>query len=93
VAREDLRYLLVNETLAQMNGAPVEGHNGRTGLGVQPPQASWGSILASADDHIRRAWWIAFFPGMALFATVVACNFVGEAARDALDPAAGPDGR
>jgi peptide/nickel transport system permease protein len=59
------------------------------GLGVQPPQASWGSILASADDHLRRAWWIAFFPGLALFATVVACNFVGEAARDALDPAAG----
>lgn len=57
------------------------------GLGVQPPQASWGSILASADDHIRRAWWLAFFPGLALFATVVACNFVGEAARDALDPA------
>lgn len=59
------------------------------GLGVQPPQASWGSILASADDHIRRAWWIAAFPGLALFATVVACNFAGEAARDALDPQGG----
>jgi peptide/nickel transport system permease protein len=61
------------------------------GLGVQPPQASWGSILASADNHIRSAWWIAVFPGLALFATVVACNFVGEAARDALDPAAVSD--
>lgn len=57
------------------------------GLGVQPPQASWGSILAVADDHVRRAWWIGVFPGLALFATVAACNFVGEAARDALDPA------
>jgi peptide/nickel transport system permease protein len=57
------------------------------GLGVQPPQASWGSILASADDHLRSAWWIAVFPGIALFATVLSCNFAGEAARDALDPA------
>ncbi|MGK2859481.1 MAG: ABC transporter permease [Thermoanaerobaculia bacterium] len=57
------------------------------GLGVQPPQASWGSILASADDYIQRAWWIALFPGLAVFATVLACTFLGEAARDALDPA------
>ncbi|MBI2213655.1 MAG: ABC transporter permease [Acidobacteria bacterium] len=63
------------------------------GLGVQPPQASWGSILASADDHIRRAWWIAAFPGLALFATIIACNFVGEAARDALNPEADVRGR
>lgn len=56
------------------------------GLGVQPPQASWGSILASADDYIQRAWWIAFFPGLAVFFTVLACTFLGEAARDALDP-------
>lgn len=56
------------------------------GLGVQPPQASWGSILASADDYIQRAWWIAFFPGLTVFATVLACTFLGEAARDALDP-------
>lgn len=56
------------------------------GLGVQPPQASWGSILASADDYIQRAWWIALFPGLAVFFTVLACTFLGEAARDALDP-------
>ena len=56
------------------------------GLGVQPPQASWGSILASADDYIQRAWWIAFFPGLAVFFTVLACTFLGEAARDGLDP-------
>lgn len=56
------------------------------GLGVQPPQASWGSILASADDYIQRAWWIALFPGLAVFFTVLACTFLGEAARDGLDP-------
>jgi peptide/nickel transport system permease protein len=57
------------------------------GLGVQPPQASWGSILATADDYLQSAWWIAFFPGLAVFLTVTACTLLGEAARDALDPA------
>ena len=56
------------------------------GLGEPPPQASWGSILAAADDYIQRAWWIALFPGLAVFVTVAACSFLGEAARDALDP-------
>ncbi len=56
------------------------------GLGVQPPAASWGSILASADQYIRSAWWLAVFPGLAIFLTVAACNALGESVRQSLDP-------
>ena len=56
------------------------------GLGVPLPRASWGNILASADDYIGVAWWLALFPGLAIFLTVLACNVVGESLRDLLDP-------
>jgi peptide/nickel transport system permease protein len=56
------------------------------GLGVRPPVASWGGLLADARVHVDRAWWLALFPGMALFLTVLGCNLVGEGVRDLLDP-------
>ncbi len=56
------------------------------GLGVPLPTASWGSILASAREHIDYAWWLVLFPGMAIFTTVAAFNIVGERLRDTLDP-------
>ena len=57
------------------------------GLGVQPPTASWGSILSDGQQYIASAWWLAFFPGLALFVLVLAVNLLGDAARDRLDPA------
>jgi peptide/nickel transport system permease protein len=54
-------------------------------VGVPPPTASWGEMLSEARDH-AVAWWLLVLPGMAVFATVVALNLVGEALRDALDP-------
>lgn len=56
------------------------------GLGVPLPTASWGSILATAQEHIQYAWWIVLFPGLAIFSTVAAFNIIGERLRDALDP-------
>lgn len=56
------------------------------GLGVPLPTASWGSILASAKDHIEYAWWLILFPGFAIFTTVAAFNVIGERFRDSLDP-------
>ena len=56
------------------------------GLGVRPPMATWGGLLADAREQIDRAWWLAFFPGAALFVTVLGCNMVGEGIRDLLDP-------
>jgi peptide/nickel transport system permease protein len=56
------------------------------GLGVQPPTASWGSILSDGQQYIATAWWLATFPGLALFVLVLAVNLLGDAARDRLDP-------
>jgi peptide/nickel transport system permease protein len=56
------------------------------GLGVQPPQPSWGSMINAGRGYLQQAPWIVFGPGVALFVTVVGLNFVGDAIRDALDP-------
>src|SRR5262245_6170450 len=56
------------------------------GLGIQPPAASWGSMINAGRGYLQQAPWIVFGPGAALFITVVGLNFVGDALRDALDP-------
>jgi peptide/nickel transport system permease protein len=56
------------------------------GLGIQPPAASWGSMVNAGRGYLQQAPWIVFGPGAALFVTVVGLNFVGDAIRDALDP-------
>src|SRR6266542_3934605 len=56
------------------------------GLGVQPPEPSWGSIINAGRGYLQQAPWIVFGPGAALFITVLSLNFVGDAVRDALDP-------
>ncbi|NWF52488.1 MAG: ABC transporter permease [Nitrospirae bacterium] len=56
------------------------------GLGVQPPEPSWGNILTSGKDNIEVAWWLSLFPGLAILITVLSYNLVGEGLRDALDP-------
>jgi len=55
------------------------------GIGVPADVVTWGSILNEARGH-TFAWWLAVFPGCAIFATVLAYNLLGEALRDALDP-------
>ncbi len=56
------------------------------GLGVQPPEPSWGNIINAGRGYLQQAPWIVFGPGAALFVTVLSLNFVGDAIRDALDP-------
>ena len=58
------------------------------GLGIQPPAASWGSMINAGRGYLQQAPWIVFGPGAALFVTVVGLSFVGDALRDALDPRA-----
>ena len=53
------------------------------GVGLPPPMASWGGILAVAPSYIEEAWWIALFPGLALFLTVAAYNLLAEGLRRA----------
>jgi len=56
------------------------------GLGAQPPTPEWGAIIADGRAFISYAWWIATFPGLAIMATTLGFNFVGDGLRDALDP-------
>jgi peptide/nickel transport system permease protein len=56
------------------------------GVGVQPPQASWGKMLSDATEIFDTAWWYMLFPGMALLLTVLAFNLVGDGLQDALNP-------
>jgi peptide/nickel transport system permease protein len=57
------------------------------GLGAQPPVAEWGSMVANGAQNFEF-WWLATFPGMAIFTSVLAFNFLGDGLRDALDPQA-----
>jgi peptide/nickel transport system permease protein len=59
------------------------------GVGVQPPNPSWGAMLAEATTIFNTAWWYMVFPGVALLLTVLAFNLVGDGLQDALHPKAG----
>ncbi|MFL5779830.1 MAG: ABC transporter permease [Thermoleophilaceae bacterium] len=59
------------------------------GVGVQPPDPSWGKMLAKASEIFDTAWWYMVFPGMALLLTVLAFNLLGDGLQDALNPKAG----
>ncbi len=56
------------------------------GLGVQPPDITWGGMLNDGRNYIATSWWIATFPGLAITVTVLAITFVGDWLRDTLDP-------
>ena len=59
---------------------------GFLGLGAQPPQPEWGTMLADAREFVLRAWWVVTFPGLAILITVLAFNLLGDGLRDAFDP-------
>jgi peptide/nickel transport system permease protein len=56
------------------------------GLGLQPPLASWGSMVADGRAHLLEAWWVSTFPGVAIFGLVLAVNVAAQGLRDAFDP-------
>ena len=56
------------------------------GLGVQPPEPSWGRMLYDAQGFLTTAWWMGVFPGLAILVTVFAFNLLGDGVRDVLDP-------
>jgi ABC-type dipeptide/oligopeptide/nickel transport system permease subunit len=58
------------------------------GVGVSPPTASWGAMIADAAENFDTQWWYMLFPGVALLLTVLALNLLGDGVRDALDPRA-----
>ena len=56
------------------------------GLGVPPPQPSWGGMIADGRDYLATAWWVSIIPGAAIFLTVLAINLLGDKLRELFDP-------
>jgi ABC-type dipeptide/oligopeptide/nickel transport system permease subunit len=81
--------LIVLASLSTAGAILAEASLSFLGLGVQPPAPSWGSMLDRGRDYLDLAPWIAIAPGVAIFATVLGFNFLGDALRDALDPRLG----
>ncbi|HKF16168.1 MAG TPA: ABC transporter permease [Candidatus Dormibacteraeota bacterium] len=81
-----LAPIIVAATLGIATAIIAESTLSFLGLGIQPPTPSWGNMLKDAQTDMSIAPWTAVFPGLAIFVTVVAINFIGDGLRDALDP-------
>jgi peptide/nickel transport system permease protein len=82
-----LTPVIVAAALGVGNAIALEASLSYLGLGVQPPTPSWGNMIASGRDVLVNAPWVATAPGVALVLVVVACTLLGDAVRDALEPA------
>jgi peptide/nickel transport system permease protein len=78
--------IVVYSTLIIPQNILLEAALSYLGVGIQPPRASWGQMLADATSIYNTAWWYFAFPGGALLLTVLAFNLLGDGVRDALDP-------
>jgi peptide/nickel transport system permease protein len=77
---------LVTATLSIGSVVLLEAGLSYLGIGVRQPDPSWGNIIQDGADRVSDLWWLTFFPGLAILVTVFACNALGDALRDALDP-------
>ncbi len=77
---------IVASTLAIGNVVLLEAGLSYLGIGVRAPQASWGSIIQEGAQRVSDLWWLTVFPGAAILLTAFACNALGDALREALDP-------
>jgi peptide/nickel transport system permease protein len=78
--------LLVQASLTLAASIITESYLSFLGLGVQPPTPTWGNMLHDAIGFLDQAEWLAWFPGLAIFITVLGCNLLGDGLRDRLDP-------
>lgn len=78
--------VLVSATLGVAGAILTESSLSFLGLGVQPPDASWGNMLMEGKEVLGIAWWLSVFPGLAILFTVLGYNLLGESLRDLLDP-------
>jgi peptide/nickel transport system permease protein len=81
-----LSPVIVAAALGVGNVIVLEAGLSYLGAGVQPPHASWGNIIRDGSTDVGGMWWMSFFPGLAIVGTVLACNLLGDALRDVLDP-------
>jgi peptide/nickel transport system permease protein len=77
---------LIVATLDMARVIVIESALSFLGLGVQPPDPTWGGMLADGRVYITTAWWLATFPGLAILVTVLGINLFGDGLRDTLDP-------
>lgn len=78
--------IVVAATLNVARAILLESYISFLGYGIQPPTPSWGNMLNNAQEYLTSAPWLAILPGVAITLAVVACNFLGDGLRDALDP-------
>jgi peptide/nickel transport system permease protein len=81
-----LAPIVVAATLGVGNALLTEASVSYLGLGVQPPDPSWGNMLYNAQSYFFNAPWITLYPGIMILITVLCINFIGDGLRDALDP-------
>jgi peptide/nickel transport system permease protein len=81
-----LQAAMVIGTFAMASAIISEASLSFLGLGVPPEIPTWGSMLADGREHISTSWWLALFPGVCIFTTVLGINLLGDALRDILDP-------
>jgi peptide/nickel transport system permease protein/dipeptide transport system permease protein len=81
-----LSPVIVVSTVRMAHVIILEASLSFLGLGVQPPTASWGSMVADGRSFMLEAWWVSTFPGLAILLLVLAINVVSQGLRDAFDP-------
>ncbi|RLD14783.1 MAG: peptide ABC transporter permease, partial [Caldiserica bacterium] len=78
--------VIVSATLGVGGNIIFESALSFLGFGIMPPTPSWGNMLQNAQNSMFLAPWLVWFPGLAIFITVLSFNFLGDGLRDALDP-------
>jgi peptide/nickel transport system permease protein len=88
ILRNCVSPVAVYATLLVATSILTEASLSFLGLGIQPPEPSWGGMLADSRTYVMSGqWWLTVFPGLLIFLTVVAFNLAGDLLRDVLDPA------
>ncbi len=78
--------IIVEATLEVGYAIMLESGLSFLGFGIQPPTPSWGNLLSNAQEHLVQYPWLAIFPGLMIFFTIISINYIGDGLRDALDP-------
>jgi peptide/nickel transport system permease protein len=78
--------IIVQSTLGLGYAIMEESGLSFLGFGIMPPTPSWGNMLNNAQDHLVQYPWLAIFPGVMIFLTIISVNYIGDGLRDALDP-------
>lgn len=78
--------VIVESTLGMAWAIMTESGLSFLGFGIMPPTPSWGNLLSDAQDHMTQYPWLAIFPGLMIFFTIISINYIGDGLRDAFDP-------